>query len=587
MTTPENEIKTLTRHNRRAVKNKLMVLTNSVGGPRILHDDETVDLAAQETVDGAPPDFRMMTPKAAAKYLSKHERGDSHPLAEVMLDRDNIKRSKFLRFAHSKTGMPPPYHLDPWWRAVEDTARFNPDNLTEEDIARLEREGYEAKIEVIVTEGALELAEMDDIAKALSDMMPALVPHPATSLEQARHDRMMLDDIIPKMEQGKPVTPAQKNFLIDLIDRYQQGGMPLPLDIVTTFAGLPVQGDGELHKWPTLADDIVHSPISQSKAITQHTVKRLNNTLAHCEKMVLDATAVQRVAEATRSYPEQLAMNAEFARPPFERCWIELPNRVWAASHGIALGPDADDRIGFLFVGSQVYVASQSPGMAPAWSPIVYDLNTVPSQSKLEHEIERVGGTRVDLNEFYMSRALLELAGENVALSLRGQHGFHVLSGPSGKPPHWRAFSGDVPLIVALLLAINTPSNQVIQYRDMPKRWRTTHKGKKALHAHRIVTIDLDRAPGVRLINRERDEDRETRHVGWHNVRGHFVHDRRYREVRNKGICDHGHGGEWWTEFEPNRWECLNCGSKRTWRTYPNGRGDKSKPVEHHYHVKG
>jgi hypothetical protein len=590
----------LTRRQRRASTGKVAVLVNAKGGPRIIHDDETLDLTKTEIVGGGPPSFKIMSPRAAAKYLAKHERGTPRPLAEIVIDRDNIQRTKFLRLVHGDTGMPPPYHEDKWYRDIENKIHADPGSLTDEEIARLEAENWEAKVEITVDADAAEQAQIDAITVALKDQVRKvfsgfeLETLPGATLDSLRHERDMLGEFIQRMEANKPVTPSLHRFMGDLLGRFVANGTPVPADVVESLMSVPVQGEGELWKWPTLADEIVHSPVHQKRVITGQTIKRLTNTLKHVEKMVLDSAAVQRVAEAVSAFPEQLAQNAEFARPPFEQCWIELPSIVWADHFGLnqaQSGPDVDERIGFLFTGGRVYVASQAPGLPPVWSPIYYELNTVPSQDKLAREIERINGTRADLNRFYMGKTLLDLAGDNVALSLRAQHGFGVLSGPGGaallSQIYYGHFAGDVPLIVALLLAINTPSNQAIKYTDVPRRWRSTHKGKRPLHAHRIVTIDLDRAPGVQLISREHDEDREKRHVGWHTVRGHFVHDKRYREVKAKGLCDHGPGGEWWTEFEPNKWECLNCGAKRTWRTYPNGRGDPNKPVEHHYHVKG
>lgn len=592
-------------------KGHVLLFRNAQGGPRIVGKKETARLD-DPTMDGNNPAFEWHPKHKAQSIIAAYyaERGVSPAIASVAelvhIDKNKIMDYQFFHL-ESKAGKRPPYDKDPFYRMAELTMRAG-ERLTDEEYERLDREGWVAKIEVTTLAGddpvkphgdgfsQLEIDQISDTIKARVhekmqrgyEDLPQVLP--AHSPEEAKRDKEMLSTILPKIEQGKPLTPGQHRFLLDLIKRYEEAGIELADDIKNLITNeIEVMGQGKSGKWPTLADAQVHGKHDGRGVVSRKETFRLNAILKSAPKFVLSATATTRIAEALAAYPEQVVDNGEFALPPFETCWIEYPNHAMAEPLGFTMSPRADVRTGFLFHNGEVYVSAMNPEMAhPEWTPVIYRLNCNPLQGRLVEEMKRIGGTREELDLFYWGKSMGGVVNDHYRMGLRAQHGFRAMHGVELPPGAWRGLASDVPVILAILLTLNTPSKQIIQYAEQPKRSRQTHRGKVALHAHRIVTIDMDKAPSVRILSMETEHSREKRHIGWHEVRGHFVHDKRYREVERDHSCDHGgQGGDWWCEHAPGKWECLNCGAKRTWRTYPNGRGDRDKPVTHHYVVKG
>lgn len=112
-------------------------------------------------------------------------------------------------------------------------------------------------------------------------------------------------------------------------------------------------------------------------------------------------------------------------------------------------------------------------------------------------------------------------------------------------------------------------AKRAARYVDVPASRRIVRGKVKACAARTEVHIELSDVEDLRFRFPPTGERAGVRH---HSVRGHYVHkpskvscpleNHNYQRITNKDPHD-----------PTKRWECM-CGAKRTWRTYPNGRGD-------------
>src|SRR6185369_11537864 len=129
---------------------------------------------------------------------------------------------------------------------------------------------------------------------------------------------------------------------------------------------------------PTMADRFVAAKLSFPDVTRAVRIAQRQIRLA--EKFVFDKDASTRVATVLRDVPELLVEQIQFARPPFDLCWIEYdvevifemlnPNHPWASDR------TRDVRIGLLIEHHRVFVVSEGADGKFGLMPMVYHLNT-------------------------------------------------------------------------------------------------------------------------------------------------------------------------------------------------------------------
>lgn len=333
-------------------------------------------------------------------------------------------------------------------------------------------------------------------------------------------------------------------------------------------------------------DLVLRQPKDALRLFPKKSSNQLLQAVRNAEKMVIEGSAMARIANAIKAYPEMLVVNGEFALPPFKTMWVEFNlNDMFSHFEGEISEKllNSDERVGYLFIGNNVYTVADSSSAGPAgFIPVRYELHTPMSPEAQKAMLKYFNAASVDEIDMAFWGSVYNTIDPVNRPKLRMKHSMRVIrpelyqnSGFS-----WRDFAGDLRNLLGILLMLHQPKG-VVTYRDVAARKQLTAKGIVKHLPHRVVDINLGKNDARYLLMPLKKEG-DPRVVGHHSVIGHYCHN---KQARHSG-CDHG-GGEWWVEYEPKRWECLNCGGRRWWREYPDGHGDKSRPVKHVYRVKG
>jgi hypothetical protein len=92
---------------------------------------------------------------------------------------------------------------------------------------------------------------------------------------------------------------------------------------------------------PLFADQLV---AAGSKLLLPRRIdaRALQARIRRAERLVFDKEASMRVGEVIRDIPELLIEQIQFARAPFDLCWIEFQSEVlWQAIAGPSRGQDS------------------------------------------------------------------------------------------------------------------------------------------------------------------------------------------------------------------------------------------------------
>lgn len=531
-------------------KDTVVVLTNHKDGPLVLNKKDTMSFA-QDSCNGETPNFRIVSPDEAKKMVkegnARRRMVASKRLFDVLAHED---KSLIAVFA-----------------AAFDLGQYR------------------------VTTG-IDQTESEKTHNALVEM--GRDPH---------EDKRVIERLIPIMETGGAVSVFDKRWMKALINDYRMLSVRRPdlamtslgdLDVIEReFAALPTKGAS----WPTLADHILAGIERKKSLLSPAFDKTLRDRVRSAEKFVLDDAGAARVGEAIRAYPQQLVKNSAFAIPCYGRMWIEYTinplNRAAAGGEGYDDGRLC--HVGYLLYDGFMYVCARMEDNTPQWAVFSYHLNTPNPPFKEKAFCDKLSMTRDDIDRLLWGREFSQTLDRSTLVGLRANHGVDYI-GDKTRPEvleatiatdFWHELTTDVRNVIGILLALNQPK-AVVKEVAIPHR-RQFIKGKQtALLGHRVVSFHLGADKNAVRLTSPRMGDPDTRRpAGWHSVIGHYVHDTKGREYRDYGTgCDHG-AGDLWVEYAPRRWECLSCGGKRTWRELPNGRGDTSRPVTHHYSVKG
>jgi hypothetical protein len=309
------------------------------------------------------------------------------------------------------------------------------------------------------------------------------------------------------------------------------------------------------------------------------------------QKFVLTEDALDRILDAMNSFPEQLVYNAKFARPPHDIMWLEVAN-----------GADAVESVAegayntfYLIKNGSVHVILRNVDSSGRESFILnlwtVDLNTPSTHEDRQSVMRTFGFTTEQFNRAFWGRRLWDEIPDALRGRMAQQHRVRMIPTVNGAGADPEEFAGvresldmHIRVVVATLLALNQPKS-VLNITSKDAQRRLTGKGMKRYFAHNVVTINLGAKNRIRFNYRQPGGEHAS--PRWHEVMGHYVHDRTARTAS----CTHGFGlpKDWWvrmdTEDGRERWECSGCGGKRTWRTYPEGRGDASKGMSLHHHV--
>ncbi len=265
-----------------------------------------------------------------------------------------------------------------------------------------------------------------------------------------------------------------------------------------------------------------------------------------------------------------LVDHGQFARAPFETCWIEFPAPDFHEMLNHQVGED--DRVGYLFHGDHVYVGSSTSDKRSNIIPVRYNLH---QPMAFHDEIalsEKLGISRMFLDDFYWGRTFSENFTQPMKRALRSQHSFYLHVEENryksiNSENVLFGMAGELRNILGILLMINQPRNILDIVERLPRK-TMTHRGYRNLVSHSVVEINLDDRDLRPLMRVERPHGTHAA-PRWHQVRGHYCHDRDTKIYGEIG-CVHV-----WKEIKPLNWECDVCGGRRWWRKACE-RGDKS-----------
>jgi hypothetical protein len=340
----------------------------------------------------------------------------------------------------------------------------------------------------------------------------------------------------------------------------------------------------------TMADRFTASKLSFPD-IAQ-TVRSVQHKTRLAEKFVFDAEASARVATVLRDVPELLVEQIQFARPPFDLCWIEYDVDVIFA----VLNPDRtiepdetrDVHIGLLIEHHRMTVVSEDMRGRFGIMPAIYHLNT---EWPLEEQLAlaaQFGTSRMGIDFWLwgsLAPKLIEAGKQDYLRALRDTNRVEWLLPipPSKAASVYNGTIGDFKNHVAMLLMLNQPA--CTQYAEVPRGRGWIGNKPKPFMAHRTVHVALDPVPHIRQFGAGTGGSVRRRH----RVRGHYCTNLAARS----GGCIHqwqAAGAEWKliavkVGDDPERWVCAACGGRRWWRA-DHARGDASIGwVNHTYKV--
>lgn len=318
----------------------------------------------------------------------------------------------------------------------------------------------------------------------------------------------------------------------------------------------------------------------------QKFVDRHLDNLQTCKRFVLDPQAAQYLGQSLSDNPYLLADAQDFAIPPFNRMWVELPFKsLFFGTNGHAPDPLADELWGVLFDGPEVTVFAGGPRtlttstreIGPELYPVQYLLHRPWTFEQELRFCQVVGINRMSLDNlfwgstFYRVRSMGDTpeATNTVLRSLRANHSMRLVpgfktntegvmidheSGHSFGEFLLRTAAGDLRTIIGLLIFLNrTADMQVHEPVKASQGW--VGRQPRPYVSHSVISLRLD--PRPRLASVTMGEAQRKR---LHDVRGHFCHDRRARSASS--WCAHEH----WEETRPLHWECQSCKGQRWWR---------------------
>ena len=329
------------------------------------------------------------------------------------------------------------------------------------------------------------------------------------------------------------------------------------------------------HKpWPTLADNYIAS--AKMKLPFEPPASKVINA----RRFVLDEGASSFLAKSIHYSGDMMMQQSQFARAPYDLTWVELQHKAYfgtlaelydetefpLVSHPLVddhFGSD-DDKVGFLIDHGRVWsFASANDPDATGCLPISYDLHKPMSIEKELEMAELFGRTRMTLRVgLFGSSGIRDLD----TLRYASEHtvNWHLPTMKDKAKGVLYMSSGDLKLVLGLLLILSRPGKSIIYTDDVGHR-HGIMKGKRVVyHSHNLVKLHLSTGDPVKRFMSDLAHGSIRRR---HDVRGHWCQTKRTRS------CAHD-----WIAEDPNRFECTICHGKRWWRK-THCRGDAGKGV--------
>jgi hypothetical protein len=349
---------------------------------------------------------------------------------------------------------------------------------------------------------------------------------------------------------------------------------------------------------PTLADRLIASRRTWNKKADE----AARNRLLLAKRFVLDEDAARYVGQMIRRVPRIIADAQDFAIPPFENMWVEIPFDAWfeainevdptthwsVTGHG---GEFRDTNVGFLISGGHhVRVGTWGPGdgiQDAIWTGVEFFLHRPWTREEEMEFRQKYFFSGLTLDDFFWGTSSRDVLsgdpGAHEAIrALRAEHSVRVLepTGLEGYDPHRFKTdegrmalhksiiegSGDLRNVIALLLFLNRTSDIQLQREVGVAQGFIGNKVKPYL-SHRVITLKVDRDDLDKRLKKLVAGHGSTKRL--HDVRGHFCHNER---AKTSG-CMHPEWEE--TDWEtpvpgstmiPRRWKCLQCNGLRWWR---------------------
>src|SRR5580765_7549676 len=131
---------------------------------------------------------------------------------------------------------------------------------------------------------------------------------------------------------------------------------------------------------PLFADYLLANPGKVSPLPPRTDLRALLARIRRAERLVFDNEATARVGQVLHEIPELLIEQIQFARAPFDLCWIEYKaDVIWSE----VVGRDANEKdmtrdevVGVLIDHNRINVFSRAYDGSTGMLPFVYHLNT-------------------------------------------------------------------------------------------------------------------------------------------------------------------------------------------------------------------
>jgi hypothetical protein len=314
--------------------------------------------------------------------------------------------------------------------------------------------------------------------------------------------------------------------------------------------------------------------------------------LRKAKRFVLDAEASAQVGRFVVEHREGVFDAFRNVRVPYPDLYVEMDtiafnDAIGPISTADVTGMERDSHCGYLFTGNTVNVIAESTTKPPVLTGLAYRLNTLGQDADVDYMIERLGGKITERHLAHTLGSSINGISTKDAFELVKRHAWHLTVTGRARSEVDRDLvgyltnsNGELRNIVSLLHLLN--QERVVEER--PGREvaeRHLHKGKNSqFHVYRKLILHLDRV----VVRTERPPEgaADRPHPRWHEVRGHWCHNRKAHEATAIG-CIHD-----WLDLSPTSQLCNRCHGKRWWRELPNGRGDKSAgTVIKDYEVRG
>jgi hypothetical protein len=354
----------------------------------------------------------------------------------------------------------------------------------------------------------------------------------------------------------------------------------------------------------TRADRFAAKPFSQIVGPKMRWTEKMvrdarwaHNTVRSAEKFVFDRAASERVGIVLRDIPELLVEQIQFARAPFDLCWIEYDSDViFDVLNELDL-KDVSDKQRDLYVGilirhNRILVVVESSDGFIGVMPWAYHLNTEwPLEEQLEFS-QRAGVSRLGIDSWLWGSIANKFRAQGKTDYLRVLRDTTMVEPliPPVQPDKLanvlQQSNGDFKNHLAMILLLNQPS--VTQYVRVPQSRGWIGNKPKPYMAYNNITMALDPVPKIIALGAGTGEEDLRRR---HRVRGHYCHNDAAKQAAKHQSCIH----EWqaadeeWELVGDNRmlsndidhWICAVCRGRRWWRAQ-HERGDASKGYVDH-----